>query len=562
MADGFSVQGIEIEGFKGFTSSQEIDFKGRHVFLLGQNGNGKSSIVEAVRWGLFGSANRPNEVIKNQHYPGICRVTVNLMRDGELWKLRRTLNPGAGGTSVAILTDQHGNRRNITDIMPQLDSVNAGEGTHIIFSPQSAQLQKQPENLDPFERTVFNYLGLTHPRALLSNIEEFLDVQTKAEHELGEELTDARKTIDSQLAEVRTHRSYILNAPPWGNGPVPSIAVSEQKVRNFIKEVTGKPPGDELVGLSLDALLESAEKSLSDRRTQGQESLKKEAAELAQHRVCLENVRNIRIQIEILKSSVQNTQSELKAILNGLTSDELRKNLATAKYEATTESIRSKIIQDTVALISRYKSQEFLCPICDTSHVREVLESDLHDASHHSNDNMNSTVVALESQLQNSAELESVLKEQESELYSLNHNKAIAMTRIDDEDKKKLTETDDIDDLIRSYLERESAVKSQIDDQEAWFTSKHAQWNKLKEESRFHQIQGRLNNLDVRRRELGRVMESYDNLVSFGESVRVIREVVETCLSERLAQDIPRVSKTLSTAFRALTQHTYYVMTN
>ena len=76
--------------------------------------------------------------------------------------------------------------------MPQLDSVDAGEGTHIIFAPQSAPLRRQPEDLDPFERTVLNYVGLTHPRALLSNIEEFLEGQTEAEHELDEELTEAR----------------------------------------------------------------------------------------------------------------------------------------------------------------------------------------------------------------------------------------------------------------------------------------------------------------------------------------------------------------------------------
>ena len=140
MVDGFSVQGVEIEGFKGFTTPTGIDFKGRHVFLLGQNGNGKSSIVEAVRWGLFGSAYRPNEVIKNQHYPRNCRVTVKLMRNGQLWTLRRTLNLGTGSSSEPVLTVQHGNRRPIREIMPQLDSVDAGEGTHIIFAPQSAPL--------------------------------------------------------------------------------------------------------------------------------------------------------------------------------------------------------------------------------------------------------------------------------------------------------------------------------------------------------------------------------------------------------------------------------------
>ena len=149
MAGGFSVQGVAIEGFKGFTSPKVIDFKGRHVWLLGQNGNGKSSIVEAVRWGLFGSANRPNEVVKNQHYLGDCCVTITLMRGGEPWTLRRTLNPGTGSSSETILTDQQGNSRFLREIMPKLESVDAGEGTHIIFAPQSAPLRRQPEDPRP-----------------------------------------------------------------------------------------------------------------------------------------------------------------------------------------------------------------------------------------------------------------------------------------------------------------------------------------------------------------------------------------------------------------------------
>ena len=332
MAGGFSVQGIEIEGFKGFTSPRGIDFKGRHVFLLGQNGNGKSSIVEAVRWGLFGSAYRPNEVVKNQHYSGGCRVTVRLMRDGELWILRRTLNLGTGSSSEPTLTDQHGNRRLMREIMPQLDSVDAGEGTHIIFAPQSAPLRRQPEDLDPFERTVFNYLNLTHPRALLSNLEEFLEDETKAEHELAEELTNARKSIDGQIAEEQTRRSHILNAPAWGDGPAPSIAASEQKAHSFIEEVTGKPLGDDLVGLSLDALLESAEELLGERRTQSQGSLEREAAELAKWRGRLENLRGFQNQVSAQESTVKSTQAELDTVLDGLASDELQEKLEAAKY--------------------------------------------------------------------------------------------------------------------------------------------------------------------------------------------------------------------------------------
>ena len=73
MLDGFRIQTVAIEGFKGFTARQVIDFEGRHVFLLGKNGNGKSSIVEAVRWGLFGSTGRRNEIVANRDYTGQYR---------------------------------------------------------------------------------------------------------------------------------------------------------------------------------------------------------------------------------------------------------------------------------------------------------------------------------------------------------------------------------------------------------------------------------------------------------------------------------------------------------
>ena len=443
------------------------------------------------------------------------------------------------------------------EIMPQLDSVDAGEGTHIIFAPQSAPLRRQPEDLDPFERTVFNYLGLTHPRALLSNIEEFIESQTKAEHELGEELTEARKSIDTQIAEVQTSRSRILIAPPWGGGPPPPLTASEQKVRSFIQEITGKPLDKNLEGLSLEALINSAEESLKGRRTQSQSSLEKEAKELAEHRVHLENLRNVQTQIKRQKSIIQSTNSELKTALDGLTPDELREKFETAKYEATTESIKGRIVQDTIALISRDESKEFLCPICDSSHDRQILDSHLQNASDHTG-SMHSTVTALESQVQKSRELEDLLETQEAELLSLNRNKSVASDRVDDEDKRKLAETNDIDPLIEGYLEKEFAIKAQIDDQETWFTLKHGQLNKLKDESRFHQIQRHLNTLNARKMELRQVTETYNNLVAFGASIGAIKEVVETSLSERIAQDIPRVSETLSKAFNALTQHTWY----
>jgi len=558
MAGGFRVQSVEIEGFKGFTSPKTIDFKSRHVFLLGRNGNGKSSIVEAVRWGLFGSAFRPNEVIKNQHYSGDCRVKVELIRDGELWILRRTLNLGAGSSSDPILTDQHGNRHPIREVMPQLDSVNAGEGTHIIFAPQSAPLRRLPEDLDPFERTVFNYLDLTHPRALLSNLEEFLEDQTEAEHELDRELTDARKNIDDQIAGEQDRRSHILNASPWGTGPAPSIVVSEQKVRDFIDAVTGNSPSDALEGLSLSALVESAEESLAKRRTQDQDSLKKEAENLTRSRGRLEELRNLQTQIKKQEFTVRKAKSGLETINDGLTLEELQQKLENARFEATTESLKGRIIRDAIALIGRNDSEEAPCPICDSHHDRKVLELALQRTAIKPDNSTSSIVATLESQLQKSKELADLLETEEAQLQSLHAKAAVAMNLVGDEDKVRLTETDDIDQLIENYFQKVSTVNAQLNDHEAWFASKRAQLDRLNEELRYHRLQTRLTNLQADKKELDRVIDSYNSLVAFGESVQKINDAVSSQLSNQLAQNIPRVSESLSKAFSALTQHPWY----
>ena len=558
MGRGFSVQGVEIEGFKGFTSPQAIDFKGRHVFMLGQNGNGKSSIVEAVRWGLFGSTFRPNEVVKNQHYSGVCRVTVNLMRDGDLWTLRRTLNLGTGSRSDPVLTDQHGNRRPIREVLPQLDSVDAGEGTHVIFAAQSAPLRRQPEDIEPFEKTVLNYLGLTHPRALLSNIDEFLEDQAAAEDELGEELTEVRSRLDAQIAEEEVRRSRILNAPPWGDGPTPSIAVSEQTVRSFIEDITNSSPSDELEGLSLEALVESAEQSLADRRIRDQGSLEEQADALGSYRGSLEKLRDVQGQLEAHESTVRATRSELEDVCEGMTPDELRQKLADAKREATTESVKARLAQGAIDLIRRGSDAlDVRCPICDSLQNRHRLEAALQNTVDRS-DSTSSVVSSLEARVDKSVSLGKVLAEQEARLQSLSTAADSLLNILRDEDRGSLVRGNGVGPLIERYSAKELEIARHIQDHDSWLGSKEAHLAGLKEETRFHQIQQQLNRLQRDKKEIQRVIGSYEDLVAFGGSVRKIREVVGSRLHEQLAHEIPRVSELLSNAFAALTQHPWY----
>lgn len=235
---GFTLQEIRVEGFKGFTESQAIPLSGRHVFILGPNSFGKSSIVEAMRWGLFGSTRRPGEVVANQSYTGSCKVELLLDRHDGGWTLKRTLIRGVSGGSDADITDGSGQSHPLREVLPQLESAPAGEGMHVVYSAQSAPLRRMPEDISAFERVILSCLGLTDARIAISRLQEFVEErQEPTERTLAEEASEKRRGIEAQLSRLTEQRRGIIQNPPWGGGPVPVRADTMRGLEQFVREL-------------------------------------------------------------------------------------------------------------------------------------------------------------------------------------------------------------------------------------------------------------------------------------------------------------------------------------
>ena len=562
MAKGFLVQSVGIEGFKGFTTRKEIAFNGRHVFLLGRNGNGKSSVIEAVRWGLFGSARRPNEIVANRGYVGRCRVEITLINEGQKWHLRRTLNRGTTGGSDAVLTDEHSREHSIQEIMPQLDSVDAGEGMHIIFAPQATPLRRQPEDLSAFERTVFNHLGLTHPRALLAHIENLIDGQELTERDLGQKLTDTRNEIDTEIERLERLRGNIVSAPPWESERPPLIAQSENKVRALITEITGEKPDESLSGLSLDALIDNAEDALNERRSQDQTGLEDQELEVESRKTRLDDLSDILKTIKAREQEAQRIQENLDGVLQGISIDDLRNIIADTKAKADVIALQRQIVDAAVELLSREEGGAITCYTCGAGHTRQDFEGALHDLDAQLSGSAPPDLADLE----NRRRLAEAYDAQSQDILG-----AIAdLKRAEDEAKNYIRSEDGEDALpehvgiatlaeaITRHSERVSSIRAQIDGQESWFAEKRAQLSKMREEERFHQIQRDLERRRQSKNRFARIETAYANLVSFGGSVREIRQAVSSGLNDQLAKDLPRVSERLSQVFNGLTNHPWY----
>ena len=558
MVEGFRIKAVTVEGFKGFMKPKEIDLDGDHVFLLGKNGNGKSSIIEAIRWGLFGSARRPNEIVAKWDYTGRCRVEIKLLKEGKLWNLRRTLIRGASGGSDPVLTDEKGKVHPVGEIMPQLDSVYAGEGMHIIFAAQSSPLRRQPEDLTSFERTVFNHLGLSHPRALLSQVDNFLGKQEAIEDSLGEQITDARKELDDQIATFTQRRSNILNSSPWDSVHPPTMAQSQNKARQLITEITLESPDESLAGASLDALIDSAQTDLANRSSQSQDSLKNALAGIQERIDRLDVFFALLEEIDTKQSELQKARIQLSETLGEMSLEDLRCAADEARSEADTAQLRRQVVESTLSLLDRDQGESVPCPICEIVHPRQDLESTLRHSAEELSDNSNSTLLQLEHSLREAEELEAEESRIGNELDVLKQKASEARKSLGSEDVKRLSEFDaagEVDAVRKQLIESRSSINSQIEDQETWTNEKQIRLTKLRDEDRFHQIQRALVRLNQSKNRLGRVEEAYQDLVSFGESVRTIREALGSSLTERLERDVPRLSENLSRVFASLTEH-------
>ena len=558
MADGFRIERISIEGFKGFTRTQEIDLKNRHVFLLGPNGKGKSSIIEAIRWGLFGSTGRRNDVVRNASYGGDCRVVINLSRNGRAWRLSRVLLPGSGESRPELLDDSDQVQR-IGDVLPQIDSLDAGEGTHIIFAAQSAPLGRPPEDLSPFEKTVIGHLGLTDASALMSHLETFAREQEEEENRLTSLVDDRRGKLTDRISELERQRGLILAAPPWDGELQPSIAETERKAKELIAEIVPAQSDEEVGTLGLDALVDKTERALDERLQLDQTPLVEELERLDRKLADLETISGSLADIGSNREKLGNEEEALKQILSGTSIDELRAREESLLRSAGALALERRLGEVAAELLERkWDTGSTPCPICGTSHERNDLSNLVSALSQADGEEDLSDLRATEDQLKAAQEADRHVQQLRKEIEAFEDDLKRAVASADDGKLAVAVKSGDVGGYIESVRQQKASTKAQIDGFEDWLNGIRAKVSKLREEARFQQLQQDVRALKAVDEEMQRAERSFEHFVQFGESVRHIRDTVRSTLTQELRKKVPSVGNELTAVFRALTQHDYF----
>ena len=385
----FRIDKVKIEGFKAFTSEQSFDFGGRHVFLFGPNGFGKTSIVEAVRWCLFGLASRPGEIVKNQFYNGPCIVQMTLNGPDGQWTMQRRLRT-SGGDSDRAIRDPSGNERNLEDVFPELSRIGPREGTHVIYAAQQPSSRRPEADITDFSYVVYRYLGLEEvPR--LSDVLVALSNSWKIqEEEVSGDVDDLGDEIAGRLQEIEEDLSRIVADPPWGAELTPANADTRKKIDGLaldaeklgaqcsLESLDGLSPSDKLyeIEAAVDVLLSGELGGLN-------KTLAERSAQLQNAESLLSRGRTADSELMTHSDVAVTTKNELESLLNSQTIDELGQELLDTEAAFQRMQLKLDVARSSLKYIAATGEGDptYTCPTCDTHVAYGQLKLQLEDVA-------------------------------------------------------------------------------------------------------------------------------------------------------------------------------------
>ena len=114
---------LSIRGFLSYRDPVEIDFTGFDLACIaGANGAGKSSILDAITWTLFGQARKRDESLINTQ-SDTAEVTLTFAYEGNLYRVMRANPRGKTGLlefHIAPIHEQPGQSSPSQQPLPEI----------------------------------------------------------------------------------------------------------------------------------------------------------------------------------------------------------------------------------------------------------------------------------------------------------------------------------------------------------------------------------------------------------------------------------------------------------
>lgn len=222
---------LVIRGFRSFAERTEIDWRGRRlVGVVGPIGSGKTSILDAIAFALYGKtpvfATESKTLIR--HGSDSARVELAFEADGQTWRVIRVIRHSGAGrhvlyreTGEALTSAEHEKKGDVTARVEELLGLDFPTFCRSVLLAQnrfSEFLNATPSERDQVLKGVFGF--------------DRLDEMHKLARDRSADAALALKELEGRLATLDDDEKRLEEARC-------SLAESEEKLRRF-EEVAGE----------------------------------------------------------------------------------------------------------------------------------------------------------------------------------------------------------------------------------------------------------------------------------------------------------------------------------
>ena len=248
-----------IEGFQSIGSREELDLEGQGITIIkgineyegktSSNGSGKSSILEALNWCLFGKTSAGVTNVVNRYYPNGCFVSVEFHKNNEKYLIERFLDHKERKTGIALFCNGL-----------DLSCRNKSDTDKVIKETVL------PFNQDIFLSTIFLSQGFSGRLSLLSPTarKERLEVLANIDERITafkEHVNNKKSVYSDSLRECDKQVSYI-------NGQLDSVIRNKENAERLKEKTVDIPELDvDAVSGQLNELEKTIENLKEDSKT-------------------------------------------------------------------------------------------------------------------------------------------------------------------------------------------------------------------------------------------------------------------------------------------------------
>jgi exonuclease SbcC len=282
---------LRIEGFLSYHDVVEIDFTGfTTACISGNNGSGKSSLLDAITWVLFGEARRRDDAVINnrtQRENKPAKVSLIFEYEGQIYRVQRIKQKDKTATLDFFIKTDRGTWKSLTTNTMRSTEEYIQQTLHLdyeTFVNASFFLQGKADQ--------FSQQKPADRKRILSNILR-LDIW----EQYREEVMNRRRLLESDLTLCENRLSEINN-----------VLETEDECRENLETLLKEHKAADVLVKTTKSLLEK-KRLIVDRQQSDREQLKKQMEEISR---LLEEYEHTEETLQDRKSDYEQYLEEIK----------------------------------------------------------------------------------------------------------------------------------------------------------------------------------------------------------------------------------------------------------